>query len=262
MDTVQEMSETERDRYEHATGIIAGAAEAIESERAVRSAGSFVETVDTYADGTEERRCTDPGAPAYADGRSDALGVAETAFRHGRSAALVSRPGDDPNDGATIESAAFSAELNARQYSGHVPALIYGRADREALWEVYELGVSAGIRSVRRTPFGEGGPTAYDTESGRFNVRDLLRDRLRIEPTANGRRAYDGAIPRRFAEKLRPFASGDTNPAFHFVYSYASGSLGVPFPFTATGVKLLRAYNREHGSSYEPPERVAILRDA
>lgn len=262
MNTVQEMQEDERVRYEHATGIVAESVDAVVESTVHRSPESFVESVACSADGTEERRCTDPDAPAYADGRSDALDVAETAFHNGRAAALVSRPGDDPEPDATVGSAAFGAELNARQYSGHVPRLIYGRADRESLWHVYERSVTAGIDSVRHEPFGDGGPTAYETESGRFDVEALLSDRLQIEPTANGRPAWDGAVPRGFAETLRAFAPDGVNPAFHFVWSYGDdGALGVPFPFTLTGVELLRAFNAEHGSSYEPPERVAILTD-
>ena len=250
---------TESAEFEHATGVTVEAVELVTESTIHRTADAFAESVDSHVTFITGRREI-PETSVFEHERAEAVGVAETGFRNGRTAALRARPGEDPDPNASIETAAFDAEANARQYSGHVPGVIYGRADREILWHCYEKGVSAGIRSVRRTPFGSDGPIVYDTASRSFDVRELLAERLRIESRTDGRRAYDVALPMSFVEELRPMA-GDVRVASQFVWSYSGGTCG-PLPYTEKGVSLLRAYNEKRGTRYEAPERVVRFVEA
>jgi hypothetical protein len=243
-------------KSERAAEVAAEAVDAVAESTIHRTADAFARGVDFFVSSIVDRRAI-PETVVFADGRAEAIDVAEVGFRNGRTAGLRARPGTGAGPD-TIEGAAMDVETNARQYDGHVPDEIYGRADRGGLRACYERSVRAGVRSVRRTPFGEDGPTAYDTPDRGFNVDELLRDRLRIQPELDGRRAYDAAVPASFVESVRALALEDTHVASHFVYSYASGS-GVPLPYTVTGVELMRAHSAKFGTRYEEPDRVARL---
>lgn len=249
---------TESTEFEHATGVTAEAVDAVTESAIHRSADAFAEAVDSYVSSTTDRRAI-PETSVFEHERAEAIDVAEVGFRNGRTAALRARPGADPG-ADSIEGAAHEIEINARQYAGHVPSVIHGHAGREILWHCYERSVSAGIRSVRRAPFGEDGPVVYDTLSRGFDVESLLAERLRIEPRTDGRRAYDVALPMSFVEELRPMA-GDIRVASQFVWSYSGGTCG-PLPYTEKGVSLLRAYNEKRGTRYEAPERVVRFVEA
>ena len=247
----------EQTEFESATHVTAEAVDAVAESAIHRSGREFAEDVDFFVSSIVDRRAIIE-TPVFEDGRAEALEVATVGFRNGRTAALRARPGEDPG-ADSIEGAAHEAELNARQYTGHVPHVIQGHADRESLWHCYERSVTAGIDSVRRAPFGEDGPTAYDTADRGFDVEALLSERLQIEPKMNGRRTYDTTLPMGFIESLRPM-SGDVRVASQFVWSYADGgAMGTPFPYTDKGVSLLQAWNEKYGSRYSPPERVANL---
>jgi hypothetical protein len=244
-------------QHRRAAAITAEAIDAVTNATIHRSPGMFAGTVDEAMLHIAERRGTG-GTEGFDNGRGAATHVVEVGFHNGRTAALRARPGEDPG-AETIEGAAHEAEMNARQYSGHVPGVIQGRASGENLWDCYERSVSAGIRSVRRTPFGDNGPTAYDTPDGGFSIDAYLAERLQIEPRSGGHRAYDAAVPAGFVESVRELALSDTHVASHFVYSYAHGAMGVPFPYTVMGVELLRAHNAKFGTRWEEPDRVANL---
>jgi len=228
-----------------------------------RSAAGFTGSVEACTEGIASRRAElEPESNKFYGASAEAIAVAETGFRNGRTAALRARPGEDPG-AETIEGAAHGIEANARQYTGHVPDVVYhGDAELcsvEHLWDVYERSVSAGIRSIRRAPFGEDGPVAYDTADRGFNIDELLRDRLQVQPRSDGRRAYDAAVPAAFVESVRELAPEGVHVASHFVYSYAGGSMGVPLPYTVMGVELLRALGSANGTHYDEPERVVNL---
>lgn len=243
----------------HAAHVTAEAVDAVAESTIHRTADAFAESVDSFASSIVDRRAIEE-TPDFADGRAEALHVSQTGFRNGRTAALRARPGEDPG-ADSIEAAALECEINARQYTGHVPHVIYGRADRDSLWQCYERSVTAGIRSVRRTPFGDGGPTVYDTADRGFDLESILSERLQIEPRSGGGRAYDTVLPMGFVEKFRPMA-GDVRVASQFVWSYADGAIGAPLPYTDKGVSLLRAYNAEQGTRFDAPDRVVRFVEA
>lgn len=66
------------------------------------------------------------------------------AKQHGTTNGKLAARHCDPLPGESRREAAFSAEMNARQYAGHMPTEIHRRTE---LFDAYERGVADGITS-------------------------------------------------------------------------------------------------------------------